>query len=249
MAAGVGLKTIAKRSGVPHGTLSKLIYGDGTRLMAPSKRIRKTTEDKLLAVSPADAADGAKIPAGETWRVIDELVRRGWTKTAIARAIGQQVGGLQLSRSQVTAGNARAVKALLDVAVPPRRSRWGIHEVPQADPDDDLRDAEGRRQEADRRQEYRTGAPVDRYQLPAFGTEGDTDWMVRGACRRPEVPTWLFYPGRGDTKTVAAAKAVCASCSVSTECLTYALAHGEPGIWGGTTGAERRTMRQESAVA
>jgi WhiB family redox-sensing transcriptional regulator len=229
MAAGVGLKTIAGRSGISHGTLSKLIYSDRTRGMGPSKRIRRATEDRLLAITPADAANGALIPAGPTLEIIAELVLRGWTRTAIARAIGQQVGGLQIGKQRVTARNARAIRALLDKPVPPRQSRWGIHE--QAQPEE-VEEAP---------------APVDRYELPTFGVEGEVDWMGRGACRRPEVPNWIFYPGRGDRPTERAAKAVCATCPVSAPCLSYALEHDERGIWGGTSGKQRRDMRRAAA--
>ena len=83
------------------------------------------------------------------------------------------------------------------------------------------------------------------YEPPEFW-EGDTDWMKRGACRSDDVPTWLFFAGRGDTRTVEAAKAVCAGCGVRDECLQYALRNHAEGVWGGLSGGERRGMRPES---
>jgi hypothetical protein len=44
---------------------------------------------------------------------------------------------------------------------------------------------------------------------------------------------------------VEAAKAVCATCPVSAECLQWALATGQDsGVWGGTSEEERRAMRR-----
>lgn len=72
--------------------------------------------------------------------------------------------------------------------------------------------------------------------------EGDTGWMRRGACKSPDVPTWVFFPGRGDTQAVDAAKAICATCGVAEQCLNYALRNNASGIWGGKSSKERRYM-------
>lgn len=125
---GVGLKTIAMLSGVSHGTLSKLMYGDATRRMKPSKRIRLVTEQKILAVTVDLAAGNQKIDAGPTWELIDDLLRQGFYKKWIAEQLGQRGPGLQLSRRQVAARNARAVERLhaeWSGRTPPRKkSRW-----------------------------------------------------------------------------------------------------------------------------
>ena len=53
----------------------------------------------------------------------------------------------------------------------------------------------------------------------------------------------LFFPERG--QDTAAAKAVCAGCVVSAECLEYALDAGEKfGVWGGKSERERRRLRR-----
>lgn len=250
-AAGVGLKTIAKRTGIAHGTLTKLIYGDAARGMGPSKRIRKATEDAILAVTPAHAADGAKIDATPTWANIDLLVARGWTKTAIARQLGQKVGGLQLSRNLVQARHARTIAGLLDQPVPARTTRWGTTYQPadRTQPDD-LEGEARRAQDAERQRKHRgTLAPILEGLLPG-PDEGDTTWMPRGACRAPGVPTWLFFPGRGDNETVQRAKAVCATCPVAADCLAYAERTGQrEGVWGGLTAHQRRQARQAARTA
>lgn len=52
-----------------------------------------------------------------------------------------------------------------------------------------------------------------------------------------------FFPLSGLDDLGAAAKRVCASCPVRTDCLAVALTYGEDfGIWGGLTAAERRAL-------
>lgn len=129
-ALGVGHKTVAEVSGVPHGTISKLIYGDPARGMRPSRRIRPETERRLLSVSLADAAPAAKIPAGPTWRLLDDLIARGFTRQWLGVQLGAtaKVPSLQISRARVRTTTAHKVaelhRRLEGVAAPPRRSRW-----------------------------------------------------------------------------------------------------------------------------
>lgn len=70
----------------------------------------------------------------------------------------------------------------------------------------------------------------------------DEPWHLQlGACRG--VDPHMFFPERGeDTRP---AKAVCFGCQVREECLQYALATRNPGIWGGTSDRDRRRMRRE----
>ena len=43
---------------------------------------------------------------------------------------------------------------------------------------------------------------------------------------------------------------MCGGCEVKTECLEYALRHGEKfGIWGGMSERERRRIRRQRALA
>ena len=72
----------------------------------------------------------------------------------------------------------------------------------------------------------------------------------RAACSTadPELffPISVSGPAVGQ---VARAKAVCAGCQVQRKCLTYALNSGSiQGIWGGTTEAERRRLRQRKGA-
>lgn len=126
---GVGLKSVTKITGLSHGTLSKLIYGDPKRRMKPSKRIRPETARKILAVRLEDAAGAQKIDAAATWRMLDELIARGWPKSHLAELIvGPNARSLQIQRTLVRASTARKVEqvyaAIKDQPVPARRSRW-----------------------------------------------------------------------------------------------------------------------------
>ncbi len=74
-------------------------------------------------------------------------------------------------------------------------------------------------------------------------------WASQGACR-DEDPE-LFFPISSAAfapAQVARAKAVCARCRVTAQCLGYALATSQDGgVWGGTTEEERRALRQQRA--
>ena len=68
----------------------------------------------------------------------------------------------------------------------------------------------------------------------------DPSWRRRAACRGLDPA--LFFPEIGEN--AAAAKAVCAQCPVSRECLGFALANAETeGVWGATTPRARRPLR------
>lgn len=87
-----------------------------------------------------------------------------------------------------------------------------------------------------------------------FQVEDDNDWRRRAACGGldPE----LFFSSEDEEnrqerrEREAAAKAVCARCQVSDECLAYALeARERYGIWGGLTADERRELGRRGAAS
>jgi WhiB family transcriptional regulator, redox-sensing transcriptional regulator len=78
---------------------------------------------------------------------------------------------------------------------------------------------------------------------------GSPGWMPRGACRGEDPE--LFFPITSAGAALAqilAAKAVCFRCAVRAACLSYAVATGQAGIWGGTTQEERVAMRRSSGL-
>lgn len=67
----------------------------------------------------------------------------------------------------------------------------------------------------------------------------DQGWAVQALCAQVDPEVW--FPAKGSVNK--AAKAVCAKCPVRAECLSYALATGQPfGVWGGLSAAERRRL-------
>jgi WhiB family redox-sensing transcriptional regulator len=71
-------------------------------------------------------------------------------------------------------------------------------------------------------------------------------WRTSAACNGPEAS--LFFPSgmeRREARVVRerAAKRICATCPVRSQCLEYALAAQERhGVWGGMTEIERRRL-------
>lgn len=233
MAAGVGLKTIAKRSGVPHGTLWKLLYGrDGK----PSKRVRKATQDRLLAVTPADRAAGARIDPGPTWALIDEMLAAGVPKARIAEGIGQRGPGLQLSRNSISARNARAVAEL--------HRRWRAGEVQLTR----THRHTGTVVIAPPAVERRPVADISDLllELAEIMEERNAQpWRSDAACRNR--PTYLWFPAKGDQRTADKAVQICRSCLVRAECRAANL--DQPaGIYFGTSAKARKEIRTEHSA-
>lgn len=102
--AGVGMLAVAAAAHVPRSSVSAIRYRQ-------KLKCREATLRKILAVTTKSASRGGqRIPAGPTWKLIDELLSRGWAKAAIAEAIGQPRRSLQLSRVSVTRRNAEKVR-------------------------------------------------------------------------------------------------------------------------------------------
>jgi len=71
--------------------------------------------------------------------------------------------------------------------------------------------------------------------------EGREAWMSDALCA--QIATEMFFPERGGSTREA--KGVCARCTVTAECLSYALQHDERfGIWGGKSERERRKLKR-----
>jgi hypothetical protein len=104
---GVGRHAVADASSVSGSILWSIIKGE-------KKNIRSRTERAILAVTVAQAADHALIDAGETWKLIDELLADGYSKSILARNLGYKGHGLQLNRHKVTARNAYEVRRVYE---------------------------------------------------------------------------------------------------------------------------------------
>lgn len=92
-------------------------------------------------------------------------------------------------------------------------------------------------------------APTDKWSyvnLPELIDPDDKDWVESRACVDPHyinkagerVPLDFF-----DGRRKAEAKAICATCPVTQECLEFALKHDEKyGVWGGLDADERKAL-------
>jgi WhiB family redox-sensing transcriptional regulator len=70
---------------------------------------------------------------------------------------------------------------------------------------------------------------------PALG-----EWHRRGLCAGMDPNA--FFPSHSDPGTQA--RQVCAACPVREDCLDYAMAADEFGIWGGLDQEERRNLKR-----
>ena len=73
------------------------------------------------------------------------------------------------------------------------------------------------------------------------------EWQLRAACRGPQATVFFppTNPERRDEKRYRErhAKAICETCCVREECLSYSLTIREQhGIWGGLSESERREL-------
>ncbi len=66
------------------------------------------------------------------------------------------------------------------------------------------------------------------------------DWKNDALCGQTDPD--MFFPDRGESTREA--KMVCSRCTVTAECLEYALQHDERhGVWGGMSERDRRKLR------
>jgi hypothetical protein len=74
-------------------------------------------------------------------------------------------------------------------------------------------------------------------------------WQTHAACRDAD-PELFFPPSDDDTSVIVArhkmaVAPLCQTCPVATECLRWALDHGEDsGLWAATTPTDRRAIRR-----
>ena len=66
-------------------------------------------------------------------------------------------------------------------------------------------------------------------------------WQLDALCRDESYRHLRWITVRGEP--VSEQKAVCGRCLVNAECRAAGIAGDELGVWGGTTGRERRAMR------
>ncbi len=71
-----------------------------------------------------------------------------------------------------------------------------------------------------------------------------TPWRDDAACLSVGDDV-SFFPDAEDVLAISRAKAVCSTCPVASECLTWAIETNQgEGVWGGHTSKERRSIRR-----
>jgi len=104
---GVGLRTIQARSGVGRTTLHKIARGS-------ARRSRAETIAAILAVGTHVRAPGGRVDAGPTWKLLDDMLRYGYTHGYLAKRLGAVYDkpNLQIGRTMVLQSTADKVAEL-----------------------------------------------------------------------------------------------------------------------------------------
>ncbi len=105
---GVSLRRIAQICWLSRTRLLELKHCASYNSKRPRKRrLKIRTAQLILAISPEDIslAAGERVPADETWRLIEEMLAAGVAKVRIAEAIGQR-RALQVRRNRVRKSTA-----------------------------------------------------------------------------------------------------------------------------------------------
>lgn len=131
MASGLGAARIAALAGISRGTLSHLLYGDPARQLPPSRRIRASAAQQLLAVRPCldNLASMAAVDAAGTRRRLQALTVTGWSGRMLAGLLPMEPSNLNAilrGRPAVSAATARRARQLYDELwdqPPPERTR------------------------------------------------------------------------------------------------------------------------------
>lgn len=79
-----------------------------------------------------------------------------------------------------------------------------------------------------------------------YADQAGTDWQDRALCAQTDPDA--FFPEKGGSAREA--KLICRGCEVRSQCLEYALEHGERhGVWGGMSERDRRRLLREQGAA
>lgn len=115
---GIGYKSVAAASDVGETVLMRVMHGKAT--------IRGDLAYRVLQVDKTAASDRSVISAKATWKMINELIEYGMTKTEIASQLGFKGHALQIRKDRVLAKTEHRVKKLYDSIMPEIRKGEGI---------------------------------------------------------------------------------------------------------------------------
>lgn len=122
---GVGYKSVADAASISRSIVGKILNGQ-------RQTIRADTERRILVIDAGAMADGAHVPARQTWKLIRQLLAVGMTKRAIARALGRpKANGLLIHKKFVCASTALKVRKL-HAAIMAERTKIAAEHKPVA---------------------------------------------------------------------------------------------------------------------
>ncbi len=105
---GVGRRAIAAASDIAEKVIFRIRSGR-------QSKVRKSTEDRILAVSNQALSDGALIPAHGAWKQIKALLAEGFTKAELARRLGYRSPSLQIGKTRIQARTGARIDRLFRV--------------------------------------------------------------------------------------------------------------------------------------
>ena len=111
---GIGLRAIAASTGMSKDSLGKIARGE-------VKRSKPDTIRRIMAVGTHKRLPGAFVDAGPTWRLIDDMLANGFTRTRIAAELGSTAKrpALQLRRDKILQSSADQVREVYDRLMTP----------------------------------------------------------------------------------------------------------------------------------
>lgn len=104
----VGYKQVADSACVSITVVARILSGEKTQ-------IRASTARKILEVDDGAIADHATVPAAATWKLLERLLKEGFTKAELARRLGYSRAALQIGRKRVLARTAQKVERFYDM--------------------------------------------------------------------------------------------------------------------------------------
>lgn len=116
---GIGWQRVCRLSGASSGGVSRILYGAPYEGRGPTKRVRTTTADKILAVRPdfEHLAASARVDGTGTRRRLQALIANGWPQMRLGHELGIKHHRLiwdHVRQDVVAADTARKVRDLYE---------------------------------------------------------------------------------------------------------------------------------------
>jgi len=101
--AGIGRRSISASCDVGMTTIQEIKTGR-------KLQIRKATEAAILRVDKDAISGGSIIQAKRAWKLIDRLLREGFSKAELARRLGLNSPAIQFRKDRITARSAMRIE-------------------------------------------------------------------------------------------------------------------------------------------